>query len=81
MRRMKLTKQERWIEDHLQEYVPVRGKKYDEIVEALERRKKDTVLNIRVNSYDLENIRQKARKLGIKYQTFISEVLHRLAKV
>ena len=79
MRKIKLTKQEQWIEDHLEEFVPVRGKAYDEIVEALERRKKDTVLNIRVNSYDLETIKQKARKIGVKYQTFISEILHKIA--
>jgi len=79
MRKIKLTKEEQWIEDHLEEFVPVTGKEYDAIVAALERRKKDAVLNIRVNSYDLEHIKQKARKLGIKYQTFISEVLHRLA--
>ena len=80
MRRIKLTKQERWIEGHLEEYVPVRGKEYDEIVEALERRKKDAVLNVRVNSYDLAHIKQKARKLGVKYQTFISEILHKVAE-
>lgn len=79
MRRIKLTKEEQWIEDHAEEFVPVKGKLYDEIVAAIERRKKDTVLNIRVNSYDLENLKQKARKMGIKYQTFISEILHRVA--
>lgn len=79
MRKIKLTKEEQWIEDHAEEFVPVTGKEYDAIVEAIERRKKDTVLNIRVNSYDLKSIKQKARKLGVKYQTFISEVLHRLA--
>ncbi|MDD4979980.1 MAG: CopG family antitoxin [Candidatus Omnitrophica bacterium] len=76
---MKLTKQEQWIEDHLEEYVPVTGKEYDAIVEALERKKKDTVLNMRVNSYDLKHIKQKARELGVKYQTLISEMLHKLA--
>ena len=80
MRKIKLTKEERWIEDHLEEYVPVRGKEYEEIVEALERRKKDAVLNIRVNSSDLAHLRQKAQKLGVKYQTFISEILHKVAQ-
>jgi len=80
MRRIKLTKQERWIEDHLEEFVPVGKEEYNEIVEALERRKKDAVLNIRLNNYDLETIKQKARKLGIKYQSFISEILHRVAE-
>jgi predicted DNA binding CopG/RHH family protein len=79
MRKIKLTKEEQWIEDRAEEFVPVKGKLYDQIVAALERRKKDAVLNIRVNSYDLQNIKQKAQKLGIKYQTLISEVLHKLA--
>jgi len=80
MRRIKLTKEERWIEDHAEEFVPVSREEYNEIVEALEARKKDAVLNLRVNSHDLETIKQKARKLGVKYQTFISELLHRVAQ-
>lgn len=80
MRKIKLTKQERWIEDHAEEFVPMSREEYNKIVEALERRKKDAVLNIRVNSYDLEHIKQKARQLGIKYQTFISEILHKVAQ-
>jgi predicted DNA binding CopG/RHH family protein len=43
------------------------------------RRKKDAVLNVRINSDDLEGIKQKARKLGVKYQTFVSEILHKVA--
>lgn len=80
MRKIKLTKEERWIEDHAEEFVPVSKDEYDKIVRALEARKKDAVLNIRVNSYDLEHIKQKARQLGIKYQTFISEILHKVAQ-
>ena len=80
MRKIKLTKEEQWIEDHAEEFVPVGKEEYDKIVAALERRKKDAVLNIRVNSYDLEHLKQKARKMGIKYQTFISEILHKVAQ-
>lgn len=81
MRKIKLTRQERVIEDALLkgEYVSVGKKEMDEIAAALAARKKDTVLNIRVNSQDLENLKKKARRLGVKYQTFISEFLHRLA--
>jgi len=82
MGKIKLTKRERATEDALLrgEYVSVSKEKFAEIAAALEARKKDAVLNIRVNSYDLENIKQKAQKLGVKYQTFISEVLHRVAE-
>ena len=61
------------------EYRPVSGEEFEEIKKALEARKKDAVLNIRVNQGDLDNIKLKAKKMGVKYQTFISEILHRIA--
>ena len=82
LRKFKLTRQEREIEEALLrgEYVPVSKEKFDEIVASIEARKKDTVLNIRINSVDLQNLKQKAAKHGVKYQTFISEILHRVAR-
>ena len=80
MRKIKLTKAEREIEDHLEEYVPVSREEFDRMAQMLAARKKDSVLNIRVNSQDLKNIKQKAGKLGVKYQTFISEILHKVAQ-
>jgi predicted DNA binding CopG/RHH family protein len=81
MKKMKLTSEERKIEKDLLAgvYKPVSESDFRAISEAIERRKKDTVLNIRVNSKDLEFIKNKARKLGIKYQTFISEIIHKVA--
>jgi predicted DNA binding CopG/RHH family protein len=83
MKRIKLTKQEKAIEEALvkNEYAEVSKKEFESIAKAVAARKKDTVLNIRVNSKDLQHIKHKAKKLGIKYQTFISEMLHRLAEV
>lgn len=49
------------------------------ISDYIAKRKKDAVLNIRINSEDLKRIKQKAKKMGVKYQTFISEILHRIA--
>jgi predicted DNA binding CopG/RHH family protein len=80
-KRVKLTKEEKWYEDHAEEFVPIRGPEYDAIVAALERKKKDMVLNIRVNSWDIAQLKQKAQKLGIKYQSFISEILHKVAQI
>jgi len=53
---------------------------FNAIAQAIESRRKDAVLNIRLNSRDLQNIKRKAQKLGIRYQTFISEVLHKIAQ-
>ena len=80
MRKIKLSKEEQAIEDHLEEFVPAQKKEFERIAQALEIRKKDAVLNIRINKYDLESIKQKAKRLGIKYQTFISEILHKIAQ-
>ncbi|NQT90874.1 MAG: hypothetical protein HQ558_06430 [Candidatus Omnitrophica bacterium] len=82
MKRIKLTRQEKVIENSLlkQEYANVSKKEFDSIAESIVARKKDAVLNIRVNSRDLSSIKQKAKKFGVKYQTFISELLHKVAQ-
>ncbi len=72
MNKYKLTK--------LEKYVHLSPKEYREVSEALRARRKDAVLNIRVNNGDLMLIKQKAKASGVKYQTFISEVLHIIAK-
>lgn len=79
MKKSRLTKEEREIENTLNEYVSISREEFQQIADALQRRKKNAVLNIRINKYDLENIKKKAKKVGIKYQTFISEFLHRIA--
>jgi predicted DNA binding CopG/RHH family protein len=81
MRRIKLTRQERTIEEAIErgEYVPASKEKFEEIAAMLARYRKDAVLHMRVNGNDLRLIKEKAHKLGVKYQTLISEFLHRLA--
>lgn len=82
MRKIRLTRQERAIENALldREYVDAPKREFDLIAQAVASRRKDAVLNIRVNSSDLANIKAKARRFGIKYQTFLSELIHRIAQ-
>lgn len=77
--RIKLTPYEKRLEAAADEYKPVSKEEFEAIKRSLERRKKDAVLNIRVNQGDLDNLKTKAKKLRVKYQTFISEILHRVA--
>ena len=81
-RKVKLTKQEKVIEEELLkgQYLRVDQDEFKAIAQAIALRRKDAVLNIRVNNNDLKNIKQKAQRLGLKYQTFISEILHRVAQ-
>ena len=81
MRRITLTREEREIEEALLrgEYKDSSKAEFEEIVQAIAHRRKDAVLNIRINSGDLKSIKDKASRHGIRYQSFIAELLHRFA--
>ena len=81
MRETKLTRNEKKVENALLqgEYLNIDKDEFKQIAEAITSRKKDSVLNIRINSDDLKLIKRKANQFGIRYQTFISELLHRIA--
>ena len=82
MRRFKLNKQEKEIESALLkgEYIDIDKAEFKRIADTIASRKKDAVLNIRINSEDLKRIKKKAQHYDIRYQTFISELLHRIAQ-
>ena len=81
LRRIKLTKYERELEHALLkgELVPGTKAEFEEIARAIARRKKDAVLSIRINVGDLDALKTLAKRHGVRYQTFIAEVLHRIA--
>ena len=81
MRNVKLTKEEKEIEKALlnNEFVNVNKSDFEEIAKAIASRKKDSLISLRVNSEDLSLLKKKAKSFGIKYQTFITELLHRVA--
>ncbi len=62
------------------EFVPVTDVELKEVVEAIAARKKDMTLTIRVNHKDINRIKKMAQKRGIPYQSYISEVIHRVAQ-
>lgn len=78
---MRLSKEERAIERSLLqgEYRDVDKSEFEAIAHAVARRRKEAVLNIRVNRQDLENLKKKAKQFRVPYQSFISEILHRFA--
>lgn len=80
-KRITLTRSEQAIERAVArgEYRPAPREEFERIAAAIARRKKDAVLNVRVNSQDLKSLKQKAKKLGIPYQTFVSELIHQYA--
>lgn len=81
MKKQALSRSEKAVENSLLrgEYRPAKPADLAAIAEAIARRKKNAVLNIRVNREDLESIKRKAKHLGIPYQTLVSELLHHYA--
>ena len=82
MAKIKLTKEEQKIEDELIKgsYMDVTNFDFKDIAESLATRKRNAILNIRVNKDDIETIKKFAKKFGIGYQTLISELVHKAAK-
>ena len=82
MKKIKLTREEREMMAGIErdEFVPVTGKELSDVADAIAARKKDATLTIRVNSQDIQRIKKMAVKKGIPYQTYISEVIHRVAE-
>ena len=81
MNKFKLTKYEQRIEDSFErgEYRSVGPAEFKRIAALIRAHRKDAVLHVRVNSDDLKRIKQKAKVLGVKYQTFVSEIIHSVA--
>jgi hypothetical protein len=82
MKKFKLTKSEQAIERALLrgEYVPLSPAEAGKIADAIAAHRRDAVLNVRINSRDLRHLKEKAKKLGVPYQTFITEILHHYAQ-
>ena len=82
MKKLKLSKEEKEIESALLkgEFNPIKATELKSIEKALKARKKDITMTIRVNSEDIEKIKGKANKMGIKYQSYISEIIHQVAQ-
>ena len=78
--KIKLTPEEEEYEREAENYRPASPEFTMKIKEAIDQWKKGAVLNMRVNSEDIMLIKQKAKKLGVRYQTFIAAHLHRLAR-
>ncbi len=81
MKQIKLDSEEKKIAQAIErdEYAPIVGHDLVEIADAVAARKKDASLTIRVNGQDIKRIKQMAKKKGIAYQSYLAEVIHRVA--
>jgi len=82
MKKIKLNAEELEITEAIEQdkFLPVTGKQLNDVANAIAARKKDASLTIRVNSRDINRIKKMAQKKGIAYQSYISEVIHKVAE-
>ncbi len=62
------------------EFITVTGAQLKRVADAIAARKRDMTLTIRVNRNDINRIKKMAQKHRIPYQSYISEVIHRIAQ-
>jgi len=75
--RFKLDPDEQEIEDNLDTFVPLSKDERSRIESIIDKARKNISISLRINSYDLEKIKEKAEKNGLPYQTLITNVLHK----
>ena len=82
MKKQYLDQEEKEIMEAIErdEYVTVMGPELKKMADSLAARKKDMTLTIRVNRNDINRIKKMAQKRKIPYQSYISEVIHRVAQ-
>ncbi len=82
MKKIKLSPDEQEIMNGIErdEFVPITGAELKSVADAIASRKKDATLTIRVNSGDIQRIKAMAEAKGIPYQSYLSEVIHRVAE-
>ncbi len=73
----KLDAFEQDIEDNAGQFVPLSSSEQHTITSLIEKAKKNTSISLRISTYDLAKLKQKAHQHGLPYQTLITTVLHR----
>ena len=77
MKKIKLTDDEKLIEESINVLKPIDSKKANKINEILAKARKNRSISLRISNYDLEKLKEKAEMVGMPYQTLINSVLHK----
>ena len=65
------------IENNIEKLRPVSNDKRERIEGLIDKAKKNSSISLRIASYDLEKIKERAGREGIPYQTLINSILHK----
>ena len=75
---MVLDAEERWFEDHADEFVSAPGEMRAQLIEAaVNTQNKTERMNIRMSKSDMENLKAIASREGLPYQSLVTSILHK----
>ena len=77
MKRIHLTDEEKVIEDQAEKLRPLSSGEKKRIERIIDRARKSQAISLRVSSYDLDRLKERAEQEGLPYQTFINAILHK----
>ena len=77
MKKIRLTKEEQEIEDTADDFVPASEETKRKVERIIERSRKNEAISLRMSSYDLERIKERAAEQGMPYQTLINVLVHK----
>ena len=77
MKSNKLSNEERAIENDIENLKPISGIKKKKIENILAKAKKNRSISLRISSFDLYKLKEKANNEGVPYQTLINSILHK----
>ena len=75
--RFELDDYEQQIEDDIENFGRASPETRERVERALEKARKRKNVNIRISEFVLDQLRQRAQREGIPYQTLIASVLHK----
>lgn len=75
--KIKLDNYEKQIEDNISQFQPVADKKRELIEGIIDKANARKSISLRLNTNDLELLKQRANTEGIPYQTLISSLVHK----
>ncbi len=77
MKEVKLDNYEKEIEKDILKYKKVSSSKIAKIERIIQKANEKKNISLRLNSQDLDQLKLKAEKEGIPYQTLISSIIHK----
>ena len=77
MKQIKLTDEEKQIENDIENLQPVEGEKKQQIKNIIAQAKKNKSISLRISNFDLDKLKEKANLEGVPYQTLINSILHK----